>query len=103
MKLALALALLVSSVDGGADAPLRAVGVAHGLLVLDDGRTVTVDGGVWLADEVARDRARDQARLAAENRELKSHPVEVPVVPIAVVLVTVALAAFVGGYFTPHP
>ena len=101
--LVLALALLVSSADGGADAPLRAVGVAHGLLELDDGRIVTVDGGVWLADQVALDRARDIERLAAENRELKSHPVEVPVVPLVTVILVVALAAYAGGYFTPHP
>jgi len=101
---ALALALLLTSLDGG-DAPIRAVGVAHGLLLLDDGRTVTVDGGVYLSDAVAIERVKYDARLEAENQALKQTPAPVVVPPLAfVVTVVVALAAgFVGGYLTPHP
>lgn len=91
--------------DAGTDSPIRAVGVAHGLLLLDDGRTVTVDGGVYLTDAVAIERVRYDARIEAENRALKSSPppAAVPPLPFAVTVVVVALAAFVGGYFTPHP
>lgn len=104
MTHALALALLLTSLDGG-DAPIRAVGVAHGLLLLDDGRTVSVDGGVYLSDAVAIERVRYDARLEAENQALKAAPppAVVPPIPFAVTVVVVALAAFVGGYFTPHP
>ena len=103
MTHALALALLLTSLDGG-DAPIRAVGVAHGLLLLDDGRTVSVDGGVYLSDAVAIERVRYDARLEAENQALKTAPPPVvPPIPFAVTVVVVALAAFVGGYLTPHP
>lgn len=104
MTHALALALLLTSLDGG-DAPIRAVGVAHGLLLLDDGRTVSVDGGVYLSDAVAIERVRYDARLEAENKALKAAPppAVVPPIPFAVTVVVVALAAFVGGYLTPHP
>lgn len=108
MKLALAIALLSARVlasDAGTDAPIRAVGVAHGLLLLDDGRTVSVDGGVWLSDAVAIERVKYDARLEAENQALRDSPppAAVPPLPFAVALVAVAIAAFVGGYFTPHP
>lgn len=110
MALAIFVAVLLLSArvlaaDAGADAPIRAVGVAHGLLLLDDGRTVTVDGGVYLSDAVAIERVKYDARLEAENQALKQAPTPVAVPPLAfAVTVVVALAAgFVGGYLTPHP
>lgn len=110
MALAILVAVLLLSAravaaDAGTDAPIRAVGVAHGLLLLDDGRTVTVDGGVYLSDAVAIERVKYDARLEAENQALKQAPAPVVVPPLAfVVTVVVALAAgFVGGYLTPHP
>lgn len=87
---------------GVGDFPLRAAGVAHGALVLDDGRALDVDGGVWLDDATALARAKDLERLAAENAELRKTPTAPPVT----ILLAVALAigvGFVGGYFTPHP
>lgn len=80
---------LVLTADAGSDAPVRAVGVRHGLLELDDGRTLYVDGGVWLAEDLARERVANEWRLAEENRALKSSP------PVAVV-VAVVLGAVVG-------
>jgi len=102
----LAIALAVSGgaaqgSDGGLDAPLLAAGVRSGALELDDGRAVLVDGGVWLSDALALERAKDLERLAAENKALKAAPVVPPPV-FVVALVLVATAAYVGGIFTPR-
>lgn len=107
--LAIALVLLLEGsargADGGADVPLRVASVRRGELELDDGRHVSVDGGVWFCDDVALARSRDLVRLDAENRAFKAGPppMIVPPLPFAVTVVVVAIAAFVGGYFTPHP
>lgn len=81
---------------GQGDVPLAAASVRHGLLDLDDGITVQVDGGVWLSDDTAAARARDIVRLAAENRELKAAPAPQVPTPAAVVIGFVA-GAVIGG------
>lgn len=97
MTLLLALLLAsggASAVDAG-DAP-RVVSVRHALLVGDDGRTYSLDGGVWLADPVAIARAQDLERLAAENKTLRSTP---PTPPLAMTLAVLAalVLGFTGG------
>lgn len=101
MTLLLLLALATAP-DGG-DAPLRVVGVAHGLLVLDDGRTVDVDGGVWLTDSIAIARAQDIERLAAENAELRRAPPPPPPWYLVAAVLLAAGAGVVGGYLLPRP
>lgn len=98
---ALALVLTGGAVpDGGGDAP-RVASVRHALAVLDDGRTVELDGGVWLSTELAIARAQDLERLSAENRALRTSPTPPPLVVL--VLVSLALGAGVAaGYLIPH-
>lgn len=102
MKL-LALALVLTSAPDAGDRPLRVLGVSHGLLALDDGRTVTVDGGVWLDDPTAIARAQDLERLAAENAELRAKPPGPPPAIFISLLLLVAVAGVAGGYLLPRP
>ncbi len=74
---ALLLALVLAA-DAGSDTPLRTVSVRHALIEADDGRTVFVDGGIWLAEDVARLRVANEWRLDAENRQLRAAPPPVP-------------------------
>lgn len=78
------------------DAP-RIAGVRSGRLELDDGRFVTVDGGVWLDTELAVARARDLERLAAENKALKTQPPAQVPAGYALVLVGGLVLGFVAG------
>lgn len=69
---ALAIAFVLCAESG--DAPFRVLSIQDGVLTLEDGRVVAVDGGVWLADDIAIARAKDLQRLAAENATLKTAP-----------------------------
>lgn len=100
---ALALVLTGGAVpDGGGDAP-RVVSVRHGLVVGDDGRTVELDGGVWLSTELAVARAQDLERYHAEVLALRQQP---PPPPAAIIIAALVLALGGGvaiGYLLPRP
>lgn len=89
---------LVLAADAGADAPVRAVSVRHAMIEADDGRTLFVDGGVWLAEDVARARVANEWRLDAENRALKAAPAPVPTGYLVAILAGLG-AGLVGGAF----
>lgn len=90
---ALLLALVLSQ-DAGVDAPRRSLSVRHGLLELDDGRVVTVDGGIWFTEALARERVANEWRLAAENEKLKAEPPPIAPTPVGYV---VAVVIGLGG------
>lgn len=99
MLAAVACFVLASAPLDAGDAP-RVVSVRHALLVGDDGRTYSLDGGVWLDDATLVARAQDLERLAAENRALRSTP---PTPPLAMTLAVLAalVLGFTGGYLWP--
>lgn len=86
--------------DAG-DAP-RVVSVRHALLVGDDGRTYSLDGGVWLDDATLMQRAQDLERLAAENKALRSTPPTPPLAMTLAVLAALVIGATVGALL-PRP
>lgn len=92
-----------ASIDAGeVDVP-RAASVSHGLLVLDDGRLLTVDGGVWLSEALARQTLEHRARLEAENRALRDAPAGPPPWWFVLSVVLAAGAGVATGYFLPRP
>ncbi len=102
----LAAVLLTSEGASGAadagDAP-RVASIRRASAVLDDGRELELDGGVWLSTETAIARAQDIERLTVENAELRKAPPPPPA-PIVTLVVVLALGLGVGvGYLLPRP
>lgn len=87
---------------GGGDAP-RVASIRRASAVLDDGRELELDGGVWLSTDTAIARARDLERLAVENAELRRAPPPPPP-PLVTFVVLLAVGLGVGvGYLLPRP
>lgn len=82
----------------GADSEVDIVNVKAGSLVAFDGGVTDVQGGVWLSDHLAIERAMDLQRLSDQNKRLlQQQPQPQPAPPGVAIALVVGLA---GGLAT---